>query len=280
MATTAGVWRLKIPNATRGQRLSFEYIGVDDAIQRPGLRMVVVGGIPSPWGEAAKGLFHLKGLDWAAVRLDYTSDTMKQWTGGRRDGPVAVFNDEPPRHTWDQILLLAERLAPEPALLPPDPAERALAMGLAHEICAEGGLGWTRRLQLIHAGLAGGGASGGFPPKVASYLARKYGYRPEDAPRYGPRVTGLLDMLTARLRSQHAAGQRCLLGDKVTAVDVYSAAFMALFKPLPEAHCAMDPATRRAFETLDATTAQALSPELLAHRDWMYERWLGLPLQL
>jgi glutathione S-transferase len=260
--------------------LSFEYTSIDDAIERPGLRMVVVGGIPSPWGEAAKGLFHLKGLDWAAVRLDYTSDTMKQWTGGRRDGPVAIYNDEPPRHTWDQILLLAERLAQEHALLPKDPAERALAMGLAHEICAEGGLGWTRRLQLIHAGLAGDGTMGGFPPKVAAYLARKYGYRPQDAPCYGPHVTGLLDMLTARLRSQHAAGQRCLLGNQVTAVDVYSATFMALFKPLPEAQCAMDPATRGAFETLDAATTQALSPELLAHRDWMYERWLGLPLQL
>lgn len=257
--------------------MSFEYVSVDDALQRPGLRMVVVGGIPSPWGEAAKGIFRIKGLAWAAVRLDYTSDAQKQWAGGRRDGPVALYGDEPPRHAWDQILLLAERLAPEPALLPADPAERALALGLAHELCAEGGLGWTRRLQLIHAGLSG---AGGFAPKVATYLGRKYGYRAEDAPGYGPRVAALLGMLTARLTAQQAAGRRTYLGDTLSAVDVYSATFMALFQPLPQAHCAMDPATRQAFETLDEATAQALSPELLAHRDWMYEHWLGLPLQL
>jgi glutathione S-transferase len=257
--------------------LSYEYMSVDDALQRPGLRMVVVGGIPSPWGEAAKGIFSIKGLDWAAVRLDYSSDAQKQWTGGRRDGPVGLYDGEPPRHAWDQILLLAERLAPEPALLPTDPAERALAMGLAHELCGEGGLGWTRRLQLIHAGLSG---AGGFAPKVAAYLGRKYGYRAEDAPAYGPRIAALLGMLTARLRAQLAAGRRTYLGDALSAVDVYSATFMALFRPLPPQHCAMDPATRQAFETLDDTTAQALSPELLAHRDWLYERWLELPLRL
>ena len=43
-------------------------------------------------------------------------------------------------------MLLAERLAPAPALLPADPASRALALGLAHELCGEAGLGWSRRL--------------------------------------------------------------------------------------------------------------------------------------
>ena len=257
--------------------MSFEYLSIEEAVRRPGLRMVVVGGVPSPWGEAAKGIFHVKGLDWAAVRLDYTSDALKQWTGGRRDGPVAFFDSEPPRHAWDQILLLAERLAPEPALLPRDPAERALAMGLAHEICGEGGLGWTRRLQLVHAGLQG---LGGFAPKVAPYLAKKYGYRPEDAPSYGPRVGELLGMLAARLRSQAASGSRYYLGNSLTAVDIYAATAMALFSPLPDEQCAMDPATRAAFETLDEATREALAPELLAHRDRLYAEHLATPLSL
>jgi len=257
--------------------LSFEYASVEQALLRRGLRMVVVGGVPSPWGEAAKGIFHVKGLDWTAVRLDYTSDALKQWTGGRRDGPVAFHGDEPPRHAWDQILLLAERLAPRPALLPPDPAERAGAMGLAHEICGEGGLGWTRRLQLVHAGLQG---SGGFPPKVAAYLAKKYCYRPEDAPTYGPRVAGLLGMLATRLQAQQASGSRYYLGHALTAVDIYAATCMALFNPLPQAQCAMDPATRSAFETLDEPTREALVPALLAHRDMMYGEHLERPLSL
>ena len=48
--------------------MTFEYLSVEDAIQRRGLRMVVVGNVPSPWGEAAKGIFHIKGIEWAAVR--------------------------------------------------------------------------------------------------------------------------------------------------------------------------------------------------------------------
>ena len=33
--------------------MSLTYLGVEDAMQRPGLRMVVVGGVPSGWSEAA-----------------------------------------------------------------------------------------------------------------------------------------------------------------------------------------------------------------------------------
>lgn len=257
--------------------MSFEYASVEDALQRTGLRMIVVGGIPSPWGEAAKGIFHVKGLDWTAVRLDYTSDALKQWTGGRRDAPVAIFEDEPPRHAWDQILALTERLAPEPALLPAKPAERALAVGLARDVCGEGGLCWTRRLQLVHAGLQG---QGGFPPKVAAYLARKYGYSPEDAAGYGPRVAEQLARLAARLQAQHGSGSRYLFGHALTAIDIYTATAMAMFSPLPEALCKMDSITRTVFATLDAATRAALAPPLLAHRDMMYGEHLATPLSL
>lgn len=36
--------------------MAFQYVSVDEAIRRSGVRMVVVGGVPSPWGEAAKGI--------------------------------------------------------------------------------------------------------------------------------------------------------------------------------------------------------------------------------
>src|SRR5258706_11514547 len=129
--------------------MTFQYLGVEDAIKRGGLRMVVVGGVPSPWGEAAKGILHIKGIEWAAVRLVYDSEALKNWAG-ERSGPVAVYEQEPPRSGWKDILLLAERLAPEPALLPAGPAERALVLGLSHDMCGEAGLGWTRRLQMMH----------------------------------------------------------------------------------------------------------------------------------
>ena len=256
--------------------MPFEYVSVDEAIARRGWRMVVVGGVPSPWGEAAKGILHIKGIDWTAVRLVYDSEPLKAWAG-QRSGPIALYDDERPRAGWAEILLLAERLAPTPALLPEDAAERALTFGLAHEICGEDGLGWARRLQLIHAGLQG---AGGFPPRVAAYLAKKYGHSPETGSAAGARVVALLEMLAARLKARRTAGSRYYVGNALSAVDVYSATFMALLSPLPQSQCAMDAGSRAAFETLDAATGAALDPMLLEHRDMMYREWLVLPLSL
>ena len=86
--------------------MPFKYVSVEEARQAEGLRMVVVGGVPSPWGEAAKGIFHVKKLDWLGVRLDYESDALKAWAG-QRSGPVAFWNDEPPKDRWIDILMLA-----------------------------------------------------------------------------------------------------------------------------------------------------------------------------
>jgi glutathione S-transferase len=256
--------------------MAFEYVSVDEAMRRGGLRMVVVGGVPSPWGEAAKGILHIKGIEWVAVRLAYDSEPLKEWAG-QRSGPIAIYERERPRHGWAEILLLAEHLAPTPSLLPADAADRALVFGLAHEICGEEGLGWTRRLQLVHAGLEN---AGGFPEPIAAYLARKYGYRREAAAGYGARVAELLRMLAARLTTQRAAGSRYYVGNALTAVDVYSATFMALLAPLPADRCEMDAITRAAFESRDPQTEAALAPILLAHRDMMYAEHLELPLSL
>lgn len=256
--------------------MTFRYLAVDEAIKRSGLRMVVVGDVPSPWGEAAKGILHIKAIEWVAVRLIYDSETLKRWAGGR-SGPVAVYNDERPRSGWAEILLLAERLAPTPSLLPKDPAERALVFGLAHEICGEGGLGWSRRLQLVHAGLLN---TGGFPEHVSKYLGKKYGYSALAGAAAGARVAELLGMLVARLKAQHRAGRRYFVGNVLTAVDIYSATFMAMFGPLPPEQCKMEAGTRVAFEMLDAQTQAALDPILFQHRDMMYAENLELPLSL
>jgi glutathione S-transferase len=256
--------------------MSFEYLSVADAIARPGLRMVVVGNVPSAWGEAAKGILHIKRIDWAAVRLVYDDESLKSWAG-QRSGPVAVYNDEPPRAGWEEILTLAERIAPGPTLLPREESARERVLTLSEKFCGRGGLGWTRRLQMVHAGLQ---KTGGFSERVAGYLGKKYGYDPAQACANDIRIRELLGEFAAALRQRQEAGQPYYLGDMLSAVDVYSAAFMAFLSPLPHGQCAMDPATRAAFELLDDATRAALDPILLAHRDMMYTRHLALPLSL
>ncbi|MEM7662284.1 MAG: hypothetical protein AAF292_08530 [Pseudomonadota bacterium] len=256
--------------------MPFEYISTEDAIASDGLRMVVVGNVPSPWGEAAKGLLHMKGLKWSAVRLAYDDPALADWAG-ELSGPIAVYNDEAPRSGWADILLLVERLAPEPALVPDDLADRALMFGLCHELLGEQGLAWSRRLQQVHIGLSG---EGGFDTRVAHYLAGKYGHTPELGDAAGSRTISLLGLFSDRLKAQQSAGSHYYIGDTLSAVDVYSAAVMALFAPLPEEQCAMNPTTRSAFESLDDATRAALDPALIAHRDIVYARHLELPLSL
>lgn len=257
--------------------MSFDYVSIEDAISAEGLRMMVVPKVPSPWGEAAKGIFHVKKLPFKAVRLVYDSEPLKAWAR-QLSGPVVVFEKERPRSGWAEILHLAERLAPEPALLPAEPEARALALGLSHELLGEDGLAWSRRLQAMDLGLRG--EPGGFATQSSVYLAKKYGHDEARAARAELRVPALLGMLSDRLKHQKAAGSAYYLGDQLTAVDIYSAAVMALFAPLPPEQCDMRASTRLAFETLNGTTKEAFDPILLEHRDHVYAAHLELPLKL
>jgi hypothetical protein len=82
--------------------VTFQYVSVDEAIKRSGVRIVVLGGVPSPWGEAAKGILHVKNIEWAAVRLLYDSEPLKEWAG-QRCGPILMYNNERPRAGWPKF---------------------------------------------------------------------------------------------------------------------------------------------------------------------------------
>ena len=93
--------------------MPFEYVSVEDAIPRHGVRMVVVGDVPSSWGEAAKGILYVKGIEWVAVRLVYDSEPLREWAG-QRNGPVLVYENERPRSGWAEFC--SSRSALRPAL--------------------------------------------------------------------------------------------------------------------------------------------------------------------
>jgi glutathione S-transferase len=162
--------------------------------------------------------------------------------GRRAERSGAVYGKEPPRPGWREILLLVERLAPAPRLLPRDAAAREQVLALAATICDRGGLNWTRRLQLVHAGLQG---RPGFNARASNYLAKKYGHSEEEGGAAGARVAELLGALAVRLKAQHARGSDYFVGAGLTAADVYVATAMALFKPLPQAVCEMVPGDPR-----------------------------------
>lgn len=253
-----------------------EFVSVEEARRRPGLRVVMVGMVPSPWGEAAKGILHHKKIPYVAARLTTEGPAVKEWTG-HDSAPIAVYENERPRTGWAEILLLAERLTPNPPLIPESPEDRALLFGLSHEICGEDGLGWSRRLSGIHGTLTGGD---GFPRPVAEYLAPKYGYRGDNGETAVRRVVELLGLFARRIARQRHGGSRYLVGDALTAVDIYLATFMALFAPLPNDVCPIPDRLRAAFTAMDDATRAALDPVLLEHRDEIYQKHLERPLTL
>lgn len=253
--------------------MPFEYISTEDAIAADGLRMVVVSNVPSPWGEAAKGILHMKGISWKAVRLVYDSDAFNGWAKDQT-GPIAIYNQEAPRSGWREILDLAERLAPDPSLMATD---KESMLRLCDDLIGENGLGWARRLQLVEAGLNG---EGGFPQRSVKYLGDKYGYTAESRLTCDERVHDILAQLSDRLIAQRAAGSAYFFGDRPSAADIYCAAVIAMFAPLPEADCAMKADIRAAFNTIDDATAAALDPLILEHRDHIYAEHLELPLSL
>lgn len=253
-------------------------INVEKAKTASGLKLGLVAGLPSPWGEAAKGIFAVKGVPFAAVPYGGSGDTaFKEWAG-HDSAPVAVYNDEAPRADWTSILLLAERLAPTPALIPADPSSRARLFGYAHEICGEGGLGWCARQAVIDGGMTE--TNHPLPADGAAYFAGKYGYFPDGRSEALQRVRDVLDLLSTMLDEQASMGSSYLLGDSLTALDIYAATFLVFVAPWSPAECAMPEFLRGSFAWVGEQVADAVDDRLLRHRDHIYADHLQLPIEL
>jgi glutathione S-transferase len=257
-----------------------QYVEVDQALGMPGLRVVLSPGVPGPWSEAAKGILHVKRIPYVKVRQDIGGENLplKQWTA-QTTAPAFVYNDERPRTIWNDQLYLCERLSPEPSLVPSNIDDRVLMFGLANELCGENGFGWARRLMLVHPTLSDANANPN-AKKTADYIGNKYGYERHAAEAAPARITEILRLFARQLDSQQKRGSRFLVGDRLTAVDIYWAAFAALVEPLPENLCPMPQAYRRMYTCTDAAVRGAASPQLLAHRDFVYHEYLELPVDL
>lgn len=255
------------------------YLEVSQAVDRPGLRLVLTAGVPGPWGEAAKGIFGVKKIPYLAVRQlgGLPNPELEAWTG-RDNAPIAVYDDEPPLDRWDEILALAERIEPEPRLIPVDPAERARMFDLAGTICGEGGFGWQRRLMLLHPMLSRDEPLPEQATAVARGLGDKYGYTQQTGAAAPARVREILLHLSRTLAEQRAAGSPYFIGSQLSALDIYWATFAAMIEPLPEALCAMPVMLRAVYGLRNPAVREAADPILLEHRDFVYQQHLKLPL--
>jgi glutathione S-transferase len=253
-----------------------ERIGIGEAAARDGVRLVLLAGFPSPWSVATKAIFDVKRIPYVrAQQMPSDAPDALQRVTGQASYPAVLFEKERPRSGWVEILLLAERLAPEPALVPADARERALLFGLAHEICGEDGLGWNLRHLMVHTGMQTS------PPNpVSVYLAGKYSYSKEAAEAAPARAIALLRMLSTQLESSRARGNAYLLGPSLSALDLYWAAFSNLVVMQPPEQCPVPERVRSMFGQTPPEILAALDPALLAHRDFVFAKHVGLPLEL
>src|SRR5579863_1567235 len=257
-----------------------QYVEIEQGIAMSGLRVVLSPGVPGPWGESAKGILHVKKIPYVKVRQNVGGENapLRRWTA-QETAPAFVYNEERPRSIWIDQLYLAERIAPEPRLIPANINDRIVMFGLSNELCGENGFGWSRRLMLLDETLSN--------PKVpdaaksgATYLGNKYGYDAQQAQAAPRRVAEIVKALADQLAAQGTRGSRFFAGDRLSALDIYWACFAALLQPLPDELCRMSPGFRRMYTCSDATVMAALTPQLLAHRDFIYHEYLELPVDL
>jgi glutathione S-transferase len=250
------------------------YLSVEAAQQQSGLRLVLTRGVPGPWSEAAKAVFNLRQVPYQAVEQQggRSNPELVAWTG-HRNAPIALYNNEPPRVRWLEILDLAERLGSGASLLPSDTSERIMMVGLSNEIAGENGFAWNARLLMLDAGVASQGT--GVIAKNPMYNEYQYSQDKQKIARQ--RVVTFLDFLTQRIKDQAAAGSDYLVGNSLSAADVYWACFSNMLQSLPAEQNPMPDGLRNSWAVL-ARSLDGYDPQLIVHRDRIFARHLQLPL--
>ncbi len=251
-----------------------DYLSIAQARERDGLRLVLTAGHPGPWGEAAKALFRVKGLDFTPVRQEAGGENaeLKAWTG-LSNAPVAVYDGEAPRSHWMDMIYLAERLAPEPALVPVAVGQRMHMFGLLRELAGDLGFAWYRRIALFQPLME----DDAMRPLMEN-LARRYGYSEQAAEIAPLRCAEVLALLSEQLMAQRERGSRFFIGDTLSALDLYWAAFSNMLRPLPPEQAPISERDRAVNTCSDPHVMGAAHPLLFEHRDRIWSESIGLPM--
>ena len=250
-----------------------EYIEPVVAREMDGLRLALTAHAPAPYSLSARAILDHHGVPYVPVLQvgGGGNEDLVAWTG-HRNAPVAVYNDEAPRVGWLEILHLAERLGSGPSLIPADIDDRMLMVALSNELIGENGFIWNLRLVML--GLGG-------PERAARERQRnpmydQYGYSEEAAARGIDRARAVVDRLTAQLLAQREAGRRYIVGDALSAVDIYWVYFSQAVGTFPAAVCPMPEGMRTVYDAVGKLLGDR-DPILVEQRDHVLAEH-GLPM--
>ena len=245
------------------------------AAMTTGTRITFIPGLPALYSEALKNICFVKGIPviralHPMMGIDETTQKDRQATlyelTSQTSLPTMFHNQERPRNVWTEQLSLTEQLgAPgSPSLIPRDYEERADMFGLCAVILAEDGFIWNMRIQ-------------GDSP-----LARKYGYSEEASAAATEKMAEVIALIVRRLAAQEKRGSRYLVGESLSAVDVYWATMsMSFVVPGPE----IMPITRQNKGMLKhfgnnsqiPEIAEVMTPDIAAHQEFILTSFCETP---
>lgn len=254
--------------------MTIDYVKPAQARELSGLRLALTRGVPGPYSMSARAVLDLRNVPYVAVEQipAAANEDLVAWTR-HRNAPIAVYQDEPPRTGWLEILNLAERLGTGPSLIPADIDDRMAMIALTNELIGENGLTWNMRVLML--GL--GGAERAAREAARNPMYAEYGYS-EAARNAAPgKIETILARFTAHARAQRERGSRYLFGDAFSAGDVYWAYFSLIFRTLSEEACPMPSSLRKSYD-LGSEMVGGCDPILIEQRDYVFANHLPLPM--
>jgi glutathione S-transferase len=192
-----------------------EFITLDEAAEmKSGTRVTFVPGVQALYAEALKNICYVKKIP--LIRVLHPLMGVDKETGEDRQAqlydltcqtslPTMLHDDERPRNVWIEQLALAEQIGDvdSPALIPDNFELRVEMFGLCAVVLAEDGLVWNIRILSDNP------------------LGRKYGYSEEASSNAPAKVAEVIGLIDSRLEAQEKLGSPYLVGNTLTAADIY-----------------------------------------------------------
>ncbi|MEM7100157.1 MAG: hypothetical protein AAF541_17950 [Pseudomonadota bacterium] len=249
-----------------------EYISPEEAQGMPGLRLALTAGLPAPFGMSARAIFDLKQVSYTPVLQigGAENEDLLAWTG-HRNAPIAVYEDEAPRTGWLDILQLAHRLGAGPNLIPESRSDRVNMIGWTHELIGESG--WVWQMRLIMLGL--GGEEQAQIAARTNPMYRQYGYSESSKAQAVDKANATLTAF-ADFALKDKSSSAYLIGNRLSALDIYWVYFSQILKTFPHDICPMPKGLRQAYD-LSSQACGLDIPQLIERRDWVLDQH-NLPL--